>query len=559
MRSASPLSLTGGSMVHSPEADVVIIGSGGAGLAAALTAAEQGAHAVVLEGSRQVGGTFAYSAGLVWVANNHLMAGSGFSDSSEEALSHIRALSGGRHDEGVLQTFIENAPRIIRWLADVMHVPFELVVGYPDYYADRLGGKVSGRYLATPVFPASELLPPEWASRLAVSPHFAGLPASWAEIHEWGGLAAMASWDWEALAGRFSSDCRAFGSAIIGFMLAECLRRQVDIRLNCRATELLIEGGTVTGVKILDDSGTKSELRAKRGVLLATGGYDSNDALKKRWDTYSSTIGIGSPGVDGSGITMALEVGAGFEVLDGQITTPCYHIPGEEADDRPLFRSAVREPAFPGGIVVNAAGKRFADESFFRPLCQEMARFDVISQSYPNENAFFIFDEEWKQSYSLGPIGPGESPPWLVTADSPGELAAQLRIDGASLEATVRAYNTSADRGLDPEFHRGSTLYGRHNGDQRVQPNPCVRALKGRFYGVQLRLASSGTNSGLASNNCGQVLHVRGYPIPGLYAAGNVAANRAEGFWINSGSSNAKSLTFGHLAVKHMLDGAHKK
>ena len=543
-------------MVQHDEVDVVIVGSGGAGLAAALAAAEQGASAVVVEASGQAGGTFAYSAGLVWVPNNHLMEGAGYSDSGEEALSHIRGLSGGRHDDVVLRTFIDRSPGVIRWLMDVMHVPFEVVVGYPDYYADRLGGKDGGRYIAAPVFPAIELLPPEWASRLASSPHFAGLPASWAEINSWGGLASMASWDWEALARRFSSDCRAFGSAIIGFMLAECLARKVDIRLNCRATELLTEHGAVVGIKTVDESGAASDIWAKKGVLLATGGYDSNQELKKRYDSYPATIGIGSPGVDGSGITMALELGAGFEVLDGQIMTPCYLIPGEEADGRPLYRSAVREPAFPGGIVVNAAGKRFSDESFFRHLCQEMSRFDVISQNYPNEKAYFIFDEEWKQSYSLGPISPGETPPWLVNAGSPGELALQLGIDGASFETTVETYNGNADQGIDPEFHRGSTLYGRHTGDSRVQPNPCIRALKGRLYAIDLHIASSGTNNGLMFNSYGQVLHVKGNPIPGLYAAGNVAANTVEGFWINSGSSNAKSLTFGYLAVEHMLGAA---
>jgi hypothetical protein len=182
-----------------------------------------------------------------------------------------------------------------------------------------------------------------------------------------------------------------------------------------------------------------------------------------------------------------------------------------------------------------------------------MMRFDVVTQSYPNEEAFFVFDEEWKQSYALGPVGPGERPAWLMNAETAAGLAGVIGVDAAGLEATISSYNESADRGLDPLFHRGSTLYSRNTGDRRNEPNPCVRALRGRLSAIQIRIASSGTSNGLTFDPSGRVLHVRGYPIPGLYVAGNVGANLVEGLWINSGTSNAKALTFGHLAVKHML------
>jgi len=535
------------------ETDVVIVGSGGAGLSGALTAAERGVDAIVIDGATKLGGTFAYSAGLVWVPGNHFMEGLGITDSPELGIEHVRELSGRRHDEAVLRRFMESSPQVIRWLVDTMHVPFEPVVSYPDYYADRVGGQAAGRHLAVPVFPTQELLPPEWQARLATSPHFAGLPASWVEIQSWGGLASMAAWDWEMLAERLMADTRGFGSAIAGYMLAECVRRNVRFRTETRATELLVEGERVVGVRTLGSSGATGEIHARLGVLLATGGYDSNQRAKAQYDPYTDTKGIGSPGVDGSGLTMALEIGAAFQALDGQLTTPSIHVPGEEADGRPLFRSAVREPAYPGGIVVNAGGRRFCDESFYRSLCHSMMHFDVVTQSYPNEVAWFLFDEEWKQTYSLGPVNPGEVPPWLATGATPTELAAAIAVDGAQLELTVRGYNEHAIRGEDPQFRRGSTLYGRNTGDKRVQPNPNVRALTGRLYAIRLHVASSGTNNGLRFTPDGEVLHVRERTIPGLYAAGNVGANLSEGLFYNSGLSNAKSLTFGHLAVDHMI------
>jgi hypothetical protein len=156
----------------------------------------------------------------------------------------------------------------------------------------------------------------------------------------------------------------------------------------------------------------------------------------------------------------------------------------------------------------------------------------------------------------LGPVSPGETPPWIVSADTPQELASLIGADGAALAATLDTYNRDAVRGEDPEFGRGSTKYGRNSGDRTVIPNPCVRALEGRLYAVRLHLGSSGTNSGLAFDPVGRVRHVRGHLIPGLYVAGNAGANLVEGYWYNSGSSNAKALTFGYLAVRDMLDPA---
>ena len=202
---------------------------------------------------------------------------------------------------------------------------------------------------------------------------------------------------------------------------------------------------------------------------------------------------------------------------------------------------------------MNGSGQRFCDESFYRSLCHEMARFDVRSQSYPNERAYLVFDQEWKDRYSLGPISPGEAPPWLAKADSAADLAETIGVDPQALEGTLATYNTDAKMGEDPAFGRGSTMYGRNNGDRTVTPNPCVRALEGRLYAIQLHLGSSGTNSGIVFDENGQAVHLRGHAIPGLYVAGNLGANLIEGLWYNSGSSNAKALVFGYLAVNAML------
>lgn len=533
--------------------DVVIVGAGGGGMSGALAAASKGADVVVVDAADKVGGTFAYSAGLVWVANNHFMADAGFEDSAAEAIEHISSLSGGRHDDALLSTFVHRSPEVIRWLTEEMDVPFELLGTYPDYYSDHVGGRAGGRHLSTAMFAPQDSLPAEWQDRLTASPHFAGVPASWKEIQEWGGLASMPSWDWNEMARRMVADCRGMGSATAGFLLAACLKRGVEFRLQSSAQRFIVEDGRVVGVVVAAADGTATELRATRGVLLATGGFDSNDEMKAAIDPYARTHGIGSPNVDGSGLVMALEIGAAFNALGGQLTTPTFAIPGEEADGRQLYRSAVREPAFPGGIVVDRSGKRFCDESFYRSLCHEMESFDVRSQSYPHEDAWLVFDQQWKDSYSLGPINPGEVPPWMSRGATPAELALDLGVAGDALNRTISDYNTHALKGEDPEFGRGSTAYGRNSGDRTMTPNPCVRPLEGQLYAVKLHLGSSGSNSGLVFDDHGRVQHVRGGAINGLYVTGNAAANLVEGLWYNSGLSNAKALTFGYVAVEHML------
>lgn len=535
--------------------DVVIVGSGGGGLTAALVATSLGKSAVVLEKGPTIGGTFAYSTGLAWIPNNRHMRGAGIDDSLEEASAHIRSLSGGRHDESLLRAFVANAPEAIAFLEDRCGVPFEMPDNFPDYYSELEGGKVAGRHLSSPIFPAKDHLPDEWRAQLTNSPYYAMVPASWREIQGWGGFGTVATWDWTMLAQRIRDDYRAFGSAVAGWMLASLVHQNVAVRARADVRSLVVDAGRVVGVRASTPAGDEL-FEARHGVILATGGYDGSEALKRRWDPHPMTVRLGAPTVDGSGLVMALEQGAAMAMFDGQLLVPAYNIPGEAAADQPLYRLFIRELCFPGSMVVNRQGKRFGDETFYRDLCHEMVHFDPLSQEFPNLESYFICDQEWKDRYPLASVMPGDVPSWMISADTPAELARKIDVDEEGLAETIAAFNGPAAQGEDPAFGRGSTNHGRNGGDPSVQPNPCVRPLRGRLYAVKMALGTAGTNSGLVINHQAQVMHVRGDPIPGLYAAGNVAANLAEGLWYNGGISNAKGMTFGYIAVRNALDAA---
>lgn len=535
------------------DVDLIVIGSGGAGLTAAIVAHDLGAEVVVVEKAAQIGGTYAYSTGLVWVPNNHHMREAGLADSVEDAAAHIRELSAGEHDEDVLESFLVHAPDAIQYLEDRAGVPFEMVDLYPDYYAERTGGRVQGRYLASPVLRAADVLDDEWRMRLVVSPQYAAVPASWREIQGWGGFGSIGTWDWTLLEQRLADDWRAFGAATIGYMLKAVVDRQIPVLLETAAVALVqADDGRVSGVRVRDADGERV-IAAHRGVVLASGGYDHNDTLKRRWDPHPLAIGLGAPTVDGSGVIMALELGAGFAIIDGQTLVPTYHIPGEELETGPLYRLFVRESSFPGGIIVNRNGKRFADESFYRSVCRGMSAFEPTVQAYVNHPAHFVFDEEWKAKYPLASIMPGFVPDWLPQGETPADLARAIGVDADNLTATIENFNDGAAGGEDPEFGRGSTFYSRNNGDPSVQPNPCVRPLKGTLYAIEIRLGTAGTSAGLVIGRDGEVISASDRPIGGLYAAGNVAANLVEGLWYNSGTGNARGIAFGYLAAHHAL------
>jgi 3-oxosteroid 1-dehydrogenase len=527
------------------EADVVIVGAGGGGLAAALAASDEGADVLLIDSAPVIGGTYAYSTGLIWCPATTRMLEGGLADSREEGAAHIRALSGGKHDDAILEAYLDGLPRELDYLEQRHGVPYEIVPRYPDYYAEREGGKTEGRYIASPVFDTREL-PAEWRSRLARSPIYDQTPASWKEIQDWGGFGTVARWDWDLIDRRREQQVMGFGSATIGYLLRAALEAGVEIAPSTPARRLIMEDGRVAGVVVADGSGAETEVRAP-AVILTSGAFDWNDRMHHQLDPHQLPTSVGMPTVDGSGIVMALEQGAAYAVVAGQILIPTFHIPGEEYNGKPLWRLFVREPAFPGGVIVNQQGQRFCDESFYRAIIGGMTRFDLVSQSYPNGRAFFVFDEEWKRKYSLGSVRPGQEPEWLASGDL-SEVSASLGIPEDALARTLEDFNEGAERGEDPAFGRGGTIYGRNNGDQDVSPNPCVRPLEGKLFAIEIRPGTVGGSGGLYFDPSARVLDWHGEPIPGLYCAGNVGANIVEGLWYNSGLANGRALGFGCAA-----------
>lgn len=538
------------------ETDVVVVGSGSGALTSAIRTHDLGGKAIVLERAGKLGGGTAYSGGRLWIPNNHKMTELGIKDSRDDAMTYLRAGSGGNHSPEVMEAFVDHGPRAIRYLEEHAGVQFEVCRDYPDYYAEWPGGKAEGRFLEPRLFDARQL--GDWQSRVRTSPHIP-LATTDAEMREWGGSIKVRQWDWNLIGQRMADDIRGHGAAYVCYLLAACLRRGCTIFTGTRARQLILDdAGRVEGVRA-EQGGRTINVRARRGVLLACGGYEWNEELKSRFPS-PHYWGHTPPTNEGDGLIMALEVGAGMISVDYDISVTL-HVPGEEHEGKPLYRIFFPGPGAPGMIVVNRDGKRFYNESFWRAFTAAVCNFDGITLTYPNVPCYAVFDQRHKDTYAIGPAMPGEEAPgWIQQAPTLAELAGKLQVNTSNLVATLGAFNENARKGKDPVFHRGETLYDRKSGDPAIKPNPCLYPIdKPPFYGFEIQLGSGGTHSGLIINRRAQVQSVRDGSIPGLYACPNTAAHLVEGRGYTSGLCLGQSTVFGFLAAEDVMGASESQ
>lgn len=537
------------------EVDFISLGSGIGGLTAAIVARDQGLDTVVLEKAGKLGGTSAYSLGEVWVPNNHLEAACGLSDSREETLKYMGFLSGGYADPHLLSLLIDTAPVACRYLSDKAGVRWKIIKTFSDYHYPTAPGTVSeGRFLEVEPIQGSEL--GSWAEKTRRSPAQPdGITHD--EIFGWGGLAAFSNWDFTLLSERLRQDYRTLGPGLMAYLVkAAVIDRQIPVFLNTPARRLVVEAGAVVGV-CAERDGREFAVRARRGVLMAIGGYDWNPELAKYYEHVPEWYAMTPPQVEGDNFTMGGEIGAAVAALPpwNLAVLLGFRLPGEEHDGKPLWRGGMMA-GLPHAIMVNVQGKRFADESFYRDYQPRWRQWDGKTQTHPNYPVFVIFDRTFQQNYPVGSIAPGDPLPEEVVkrGNTLRELAQQLGIDAAGLEATVARFNQFAAQGTDPDFERGSMPWARaFTGDSRVTPNPNLAPLDTPpFFGIrQVPVGMGITAAGLKTNDHAQVVHVRGHAIHGLYAAGNSAAYLDVGAGYQSGMSNCRGMTWGYIAALH--------
>ena len=524
--------------------DVIVLGSGGAALTAATAASDNGAKVLVLEKSAEIGGTTAMSGGVPWIPLNHYMEEKGIKDSREEALKLIRRLSNGKEpDPELIEVFLDKGPEMIQYLHDNTPVKFAVPTAYGDYYANLPGGLVEGRSLDPMPFELTEL--GDLADKIRRNPIFPPLTL------EEGG-ADKDSIDFSVMAERMEKNITTMGRALIGSLVKGLLDRGVEIRLETPGKKLYQnEAGEVIGVQA-EVNGEIVHIGARKGVIIATGGFEWNKDLVKAFLPGEPTHHLSPPYNEGDGLIMAMEAGAQLANMSDAWWYPAAQDPSIEYEGR-TFNLINSPRASAHSIIVNDSGKRFVNEgATYKDMPRKFFTYDEVTQSYPNEkNTWLIFDSQLKDNHLVVTVSADEpAPEWMHPSESLRELAEKIGVDPEGLEATVKNFNENAKQGEDPEFHRG-TLYFEGMGKGGGSPELNIGTIeKGPFYAIPIYFGTLGTSGGPRIDENGQVIGLRGDKIPGLYAAGNAAMAIFGPAYPGAGATIGPGMTWGYLAGK---------
>jgi 3-oxosteroid 1-dehydrogenase len=536
------------------EADLVSVGSGGGGLAAAITAHDHGASAMVLERTDQVGGVMAYSLGEVWIPGNHLAAELGIEDSPESGYHYVKSLGMGYANDAAVLNQAIHAPVMLRHFEQTIGLKMMVIRNCPDYYYGYSNHALpEGRLLEVEPFPAQVL--GEWQEKTRVSPHVLyGLTHE--DIARNGGSANILRWDFTIMGERLEKDVRCLGSGLAGYFVKGAIDRGIPMHTGFNVKELIGDGERVIGV-YATRNGDDLFIKANRGVVVAVSSYERSPTFNKTLGQQLDAQSIIMPEVDGAHLRLAGMFGARVAKVP-DLTMLGFRVPGEELQDRvPLWRNAMAFAGLRHTIVVNRAGRRFANEAFYRSLFFAVDIIDGSTQTHPNFPCWLVLDSQAREKYPLASIMPGQDLPEEVgvKAASLSELADRTGIDAEGLAATIATFNGYCQRNDDPEFGRGSVPWGAYvSGDRFHKPNPNLGPLvKPPFYAVPLsRLASSGiAAAGVVVDEHCRAIDWEGAPIEGLYLAGNSVARLDNGALMQSGISNARGLTHGYLAGRH--------
>jgi succinate dehydrogenase/fumarate reductase flavoprotein subunit len=513
---------------------VIVIGSGAAGLSAALSAASSGARVTVLEAADLLGGTTAFSGGGVWVPANKWGAAEGISDTVEEGTRYLRSIGQGDSDPSVAETFCQRGAGVVERIESLTPMRWNTIRGYPDYYAHHDGGKRFGRTLEIDSCPLGRAI----LDRVRPDPFDAGI-TSRAE--------AAAGLDQQEMDRRRNEGIEARGRGLIGGLLVGLQEMGVDIRSGVRVSGLETRGDAVVGVHAGGDEFTGN-------VIVATGGFERDPALVKTFLAAPLTAPASAPTHVGDGLRMGMCVGAALGNMGEAWWSPAMSVPGETIDGAQLYHQLMTEPAFPGGIVVDSRGHRFVDETMNKSdLGRTMREFDPSTYSFPRLPSYLIFDAGRRHSRKIGPLRPDDpDPDWLFGARTIDALAMLVGIPAAALCETVERYNAHAARGFDADFGRGSNFFSTFQTGEPDVARQLRPITEPPFHAVRMSLGCLGTKGGLRIDPNGRVQRSDGVgPIAGLYAAGNAAANPFGYGYPGGGGTIGPALVFGWLAGEH--------
>lgn len=537
--------------------DVVVIGAGAAGMTAALTAAKQGLSCVVVEKAPTFGGSAARSGAGIWIPNNPVILAAGVPDTPAKAATYLSAVVGTDVPADRQQSFLSHGPAMISFVMANSPLRFRWMEGYSDYYPELPGGLPNGRSIEPDQLDGNIL-----GTELAhLNPPYLAVPSGmvvFSADYKWLDLAAVS-----VKGAAVATECLARGTKAallgqkpltMGQSLAAGLRAglqsaQVPVWLNTPLTDLYLEGGAVTGA-VVTSGGTAGLVRARRGVVVGSGGFEHNAAMRAQYQRQpiGTDWTVGAKENTGDGIQAGQRAGAALALMDDAWWGPTIPIP-----DAPYF--CLAERTLPGGLLINQAGSRFVNEAApysdvvhvmydRNAAAPDIPAWLIVDQNYRNRYLFkdvlptFTFPDDW---YSSGAAYKA----WTLDA-----LATSIGVPAAALRTTVTRFNSLAASGKDTDFGRGDSTYDHYYTDPSVLPNSCLAPLwLAPYYAFRIVPGDLGTKGGMRTDARARVLRADGSVIPGLYAAGNASAAVMGHSYAGAGSTIGPAMTFGYVAA----------
>lgn len=559
------------------DCDVLVIGSGAAGMAAAITARYRGLDVLIVEKEPRFGGTTARSGGWLWIPGTSLAKAWGVHESPDAARTYLRHEAGNSFDEARVDAFLAAGPEAVDFFTTRTAVRFDMPLVFPDYHAEAPGGVQGGRSMVARPFDGRELGPhiDTLGHPLPELTVFGMMLGSGKEIvHFMRATRSLTSavYVMKRLARQFRDVVRhgrgmtlTNGNALAGRLAKSAFDLKIPLWLSSPAKELVVSGGAVRGAVVVRN-GKLCRIDARRGVVLACGGFPHDIARRKALFPHAPTgaehFSPGPIGNTGDGLRMAEAIGAR---IDDTLPNAAAWVPVSVTTRKDGSKGVMPhfiDRAKPGVIAVGKDGQRFANEGdSYHDFVQAMMRTAKPDQELAS---YLICDHRTLRKYGLGCVPPFPMPlghhlrtGYLMRGRTIAELAGQAGIDARALEATIAGFNAKAADGQDPAFGKGSRAYNRFQGDALHGPNPCLAPIKdGPFYAIKMVVGDLGTYAGITTDAHSRVLDTQGQPIGGLYAAGNDIASIMGGNYPGAGITLGPALTFGYIAGRHIADSA---
>lgn len=552
--------------------DVIVVGSGAGGMTAALTAKKLGLDVLVVEKGEHYGGTTALSGGGVWAPGAKAMTRRGHQPDPDGVFSYLKTITAGLVSDERLKAYVDNAPAMLDDLEAMSHwLEFVWKPGYPDYYPNLPGASELGATMNVNPIDLRELgdLKSELIPPLALAPKGIWLgPLELRDFYRirqsYKGKLVLLRLLWRMARARVTGEeVVAIGQALVARLRLAMRDAQIPLWLNSPLTGLVVDGSRVVAAEINRDGHTET-VSARGGIILATGGFDHNMPMRRRYQpTIEQDWSMGNRYADGDGIELAQKTGADVDLMDEAWWFPAIEWP----DGRVQFM--LNERMIPGQFIVNAAGERFVNEA--APYT-DFGHAVIAGQRSGVDHipSWLIIDSRsWRKYVFAGhlplpkipfaPVPTGTKPPkaWLEsdvveTADSWVELARKIGVPAQALSRTAERFNQFARNGNDDDFVRGVSAYDNYYGDPSL-PNPNLAPLeRPPFYAFKIVPGDLGTNGGILTDASGRALDESGAAIDGLYAAGNAAASVMGRSYAGAGATIGPAMTFGYIAARHI-------